>query len=454
MNVTTPRLPGDGVSVWDVTNPEAPFARLEADARADLAVVGGGILGLTTALAAAEAGLAVVVVERGRLAAGASGRTSGFVAPALRPLPGGQTLEQALGEERAQRLRTLAAGSGKAVFDMIDRHGLDVPTARAGWMAAAHTGEAFARLAAEAGPEDRVLDAAAVRVATGIDRWHGGVVHAHSGAIDPKSYVRELARAAATAGAVVFEETLAEVIRPAPGGRVELVCGGASIEAGHVVVATNAAARLVPEVAAGVLPVTVYQVVTKELPGEMRDAVLPAGYAVTDTRRNSIALRWTPDGRLLTGGFVRPALRPAAAEARATYGARLAEVVGPAARRAGLPLSSLEPDMIWHGRIAITGTGLPFLHAPHPGVTAVVACNGRGIALGTAVGTLLGRTIAESVGGPIDLDRIPVPLRAPPPRPLRYVSGFGARIRSVVADVLDRRDLANAAPPDIEGDPK
>lgn len=69
-----------GGPVWLDTGPaQPPFPRLEGDARADVAVIGGGIVGITTALLLREAGASVVLLEADRLARGVSGHTTAKV---------------------------------------------------------------------------------------------------------------------------------------------------------------------------------------------------------------------------------------------------------------------------------------------------------------------------------------------------------------------------------------
>jgi len=69
-----------GGSVWIETGPPQPeFPRLEEDVRADIAVIGGGIVGITTALALQEAGADVVLLDAGRLGHGVSGHTTAKV---------------------------------------------------------------------------------------------------------------------------------------------------------------------------------------------------------------------------------------------------------------------------------------------------------------------------------------------------------------------------------------
>jgi glycine/D-amino acid oxidase-like deaminating enzyme/nitrite reductase/ring-hydroxylating ferredoxin subunit len=67
-------------SVWIDTGPEQrALPRLEEDVRADVAVLGGGIVGITTALLLKEAGKRVVLLEANRLARGVSGYTTAKV---------------------------------------------------------------------------------------------------------------------------------------------------------------------------------------------------------------------------------------------------------------------------------------------------------------------------------------------------------------------------------------
>ena len=67
-------------SVWIETGPEQPaLPELDHDVRADVAVLGGGIVGITTALLLAEAGAEVVLLEANQLARGVSGYTTAKV---------------------------------------------------------------------------------------------------------------------------------------------------------------------------------------------------------------------------------------------------------------------------------------------------------------------------------------------------------------------------------------
>ena len=67
-------------SVWMDTGPEIPgFERLDREVSADVAVLGGGIVGITTALMLQERGTDVALVEAGRLVNGVTGHTTAKV---------------------------------------------------------------------------------------------------------------------------------------------------------------------------------------------------------------------------------------------------------------------------------------------------------------------------------------------------------------------------------------
>jgi len=69
-----------GGSVWLETAPPQPeFARLDRDLAADVAVIGGGIVGVTTALLLHEAGVRVVLLEANRIGHGVTGHTTAKV---------------------------------------------------------------------------------------------------------------------------------------------------------------------------------------------------------------------------------------------------------------------------------------------------------------------------------------------------------------------------------------
>src|ERR1043166_6003171 len=125
-------------SLWVATAPPAqPTPPLETSARADVCVIGAGYAGLSTALALAERGVQTIVLEAREPGWGGSGRNGGQVIPGLKYDP--DELETIFGPERGPRLVDFAGRAADAVFDLIARHGMNVPHTRSGGIQGAHS---------------------------------------------------------------------------------------------------------------------------------------------------------------------------------------------------------------------------------------------------------------------------------------------------------------------------
>ena len=67
-------------SIYESELPDRPsYPRLEGQVSADVAIVGGGLTGISAALTLAESGITAVVLEAGRIGAGGSGRNGGHL---------------------------------------------------------------------------------------------------------------------------------------------------------------------------------------------------------------------------------------------------------------------------------------------------------------------------------------------------------------------------------------
>jgi glycine/D-amino acid oxidase-like deaminating enzyme/nitrite reductase/ring-hydroxylating ferredoxin subunit len=72
-------LPGQPTSLWLATTPRTEFPSLVNDAAVDVAIVGGGIAGLTAATWLKKGGRTVAVIEAGRILEGVTGYTTAKV---------------------------------------------------------------------------------------------------------------------------------------------------------------------------------------------------------------------------------------------------------------------------------------------------------------------------------------------------------------------------------------
>ena len=70
----------DHISLWDASAVESKFVNpMNSDLACDVAIVGGGITGLSTALHAGEKGIRCHVFEANQIGFGGSGRNAGLV---------------------------------------------------------------------------------------------------------------------------------------------------------------------------------------------------------------------------------------------------------------------------------------------------------------------------------------------------------------------------------------
>src|SRR3954453_12417234 len=136
-------------SLWAATAPPAaPTPPLQEPTAADVCVIGAGYAGLSTALHLAERGVQAVVLEAHEPGWGGSGRNGGQVIPGLKYDP--DELEAKFGKERGARLAEFAGGTADFVFDLIEKHRMEVPRTRQGWIQGAHTAESVRTVEARA----------------------------------------------------------------------------------------------------------------------------------------------------------------------------------------------------------------------------------------------------------------------------------------------------------------
>jgi glycine/D-amino acid oxidase-like deaminating enzyme/nitrite reductase/ring-hydroxylating ferredoxin subunit len=115
-------------SIWVGTTPATDYPPLEGDLAVDVAVIGGGITGLTTATMLKRAGATVALIEAGRIAAGATGYTTAKVT-SLHTLIYAELL-QSHGAERARIYADANQNAIEWVADFARDNGIDCDLVR------------------------------------------------------------------------------------------------------------------------------------------------------------------------------------------------------------------------------------------------------------------------------------------------------------------------------------
>ncbi|BBK32321.1 glycine/D-amino acid oxidase-like deaminating enzyme [Stella humosa] len=375
-------------------------------ARADVAIVGAGYAGLSTAIELARAGRSVVVLDAGPAGGGASSRSVGMIGGRLRQ--GHAALAADIGETAALDLMRETAGAYRWFLDFVGQEGIDCDLAQSGRIVGAWTRADLhrqQRLAAflvdRLGIRAHAVDRGGLAGEISTDLYHGALVLPDDGGLHPARLHAGLLRLAQAAGARVFPFTAVEALKE-DGDRVAVATARGRLVAGEAVLATNAYTG--PAFAwhhRRVIPVGSYMAATAPLDPALVRRLLPRGRLVNDTRRLAYALRASPDGtRILLGG--RASARDHASPpvvARSLH--RLARTVFP-------ELASARISHAWGGMVGFTVDRLPNI-GTRGRIHHVLGCNGSGVVLSTYLGCRLGRRIAGLDDAPTGFARDGLP---------------------------------------------
>src|ERR1700733_4830292 len=258
-----------GNSWYAATRLDAPLRpQLSSDLDVEVCVIGGGLAGLTAAREVARSGWSVVLLEAGRLAAGASGRNTGFVLPGFGA--DADKLVARVGFERAKDLWTLSQAGLDYVRDAVRVNGAAGIDPENGWLYVSKkdNSDEFVgdiQLLGELGCEIEGWQTDRVRSVLRSERYFYAIHYPRAFTIHPLNYALKLAAAAERDGARIFENTPALSIDPS-GVRKRIVTPGARLRANHVVLCGNVQlGALLPRVASTLVPMTTYVITTAPL---------------------------------------------------------------------------------------------------------------------------------------------------------------------------------------------
>lgn len=417
--------------LWGATAIAAPKTNaLLEDQETDVAVIGAGFTGLVAALVLRSEGRDVAVLDSGEIGQGCSGRNGGQVNPGWKMDL--NEIASHYGRNDAANALTLAKSAVPDLSKLIQGEALDCEFVENGYVqgATGHRGLASINQRAAQwvahGIEAEILSRQAGADLLGTEAYDGVLLHSQGGNLHPLSYARALARVGLARGAAVYTQTRALDISAAPSGGFAIQTASAVLRARAVIIATNGyTGNLWPGLAQTVVPVASSLSSTAPLPTEIAASILPGRHSVSETRRVQVYYRMTQEGRFVIGG--RGATFGPAEQGSTAAVRRTAVQYFPA-------LQSATWDHDWAGTVAMTWDHAPKLMRLADGVYAGLGFNGRGVAMSTAMGNQLARTV---LGQPTLL---PVTgLYQTPFHRFRKLGIFSTILQGRILDRLDRR---------------
>ncbi|MES1183111.1 MAG: FAD-dependent oxidoreductase [Myxococcales bacterium] len=214
------------------------FPNLEADLHTEVAVIGGGITGLTTALLLANAGKQVTLLETRRLGAGVSGSTTAHLTEALDTRY--HELESKFGREGAALARASSRDAIENIARLAGSNEIDCGFERVDGYLFASDDDQLADLDKELLAAERAGASVAKSNALPLQLCsRGAVVFANQAQLRPIDYLRGLAERLRKTDARIYEGVLVSNVQSQGHFRLETDVGHA-VTADAVVVATHA----------------------------------------------------------------------------------------------------------------------------------------------------------------------------------------------------------------------
>lgn len=373
----------------------------------DVAVVGGGITGLSAARVLAKRGARVAILEAHTIGWGASSRNGGMVLTGLKL--GAATLMARYGRELARELFQASLAAVDAVEEVVKAERIDCHFKRGGHLALASKPAHYRRFEASAEAlardfdhEVRLVPRAELHDEIGSETYHGGLVDDASGSINPAQYVAGLARAARTAGATLHEAAAVSSIER-HGTRWRLVTPRGHVEAADILVATSGYTGAVTQaLRRRIVPLGSYVIVTEPLPEALAREISPRDRMMYNSKHFLHYFRLTPDRRLLFGGRARfvPETESSVTASAAVLRRGMLEVYP--------QLSAARVEYAWGGTLDFA-----FDTMPHAGRTGnchyALGYAGHGVALASLLGAGVGEAISTGRINANPFARIPFP---------------------------------------------
>jgi glycine/D-amino acid oxidase-like deaminating enzyme len=385
-------------SFWAADHTPNIYPQLAKDLCVDVAIIGGGYTGLSTALhMRKDYDIDCCIIEANQPGWGCSGRNGGFVLPGSGRL-GIQQMAKKWGKTESRSIFAEFQHSIHVVDSLIES-GIDCDKTSGGYLKLAHKPQLVSSLHkqaeimnAEYGDNIKALsaDQIANQYLAGAENF-GGVYYPDAFSVNPWLLAQGIAQQAHRADVPIFGNS--PVLNAHFDGSAHtLRTANSTIKAKHLVIASNAYGQrhLFSQFTDRTFPVISSIVVTAPLsPDQLQSISMKAGLMVMDTRPLKYYYRVLPDKRLLFGGR-------GAIEGRNADNIEYQNALQHGLESTFPQLRNLTVEHFWSGWVAVSFDDYPRIYHDKDNKTLYSSgyC-GAGLAFSILAGKRIGQLFAE-----------------------------------------------------------
>ncbi len=342
---------------WYSLKDPHPSEGLTGKIKTNIAVIGGGMAGLSCAQKLYEAGHQVVVIEKDFCGSGASGKTSGFITPDSEIEL--SSLLNTYGPEKAKRIWEFVLSGVESIRKNIEHYNISCDYQKQDSLFIANNASSFKHVKKEHGARRQLgyastlFDTTKIKEIIGGNEYAGAVRYPDTFGMNSYLYCQTMKDILRTSGVPIYEQTPVERIV----GQ-EIFTPHGRITADHIIVCTD---RFIPDL--GVLNKEIYHVqtflgITKPLLPEQVLRIFPNdALMVWDTDLVYNYFRKTSDNRLLIGGGdLVYTYAHNVTKNTARFGRRLKNYI-----QKKFPSITIEMEFLWPGMLGVSKDLLPII---------------------------------------------------------------------------------------------
>jgi gamma-glutamylputrescine oxidase len=392
-------------SFWAATaNPQLERPILKEHLQADVAIIGAGFTGLSTAYHLQKKGFSTIVLDEHCVGWGASGRNGSLMLVGYKHNL--VTLAKKFGIETTRKMLDMSLDGINLVQSISEENNIDCEFKRNGSLLTAYKPSHLDGLKKEQeymleklGYENTIIEKTDLHTEIQSPLYHGGMVDLNSAYIHPLKYAVGLGKAVESVGGKIFERSKVTSIEKRD-NQATLFTPKGKVTAKHLIVATNGYTQSVTKkLASSVMPVGSYILTTEPLGEKAVKRFIPKNRGVFDTKKFLYYFRMTQDHRLLFGGRV---------DFNSVESAELFQALRENMLQVFPDLKDARIDYTWGGNVALTFDLLPHIGQTEDGTYFALGYSGHGVSLSSLMGKLLALKINKEESGNSILEKFPL----------------------------------------------